>query len=190
MTLTATAIVLSWVAIIVLASALAGVLARVHRLEQRLAPSAGAGPGSGGAGPTGSGPGVGATAPPVPGVVLDDGVGAVLLFADRECGSCLRVLPTAVEAGTRSGVPVHVLWSSATAVTNGSPPGVTHHPDAGAAYVLYGVVAAPWLVVVAPDGRIAATGAAGSVARAAELVAVLDLPDDHHTYPQHEELDH
>ena len=187
MSLTATAIVLSWIAIVVLASAFAGLLARVHRLEQRLAPGTG---GPAAAGSSGSGPEVGATAPSVPGVALDDGAGAILLFADRECGSCLRVLPTAVAAGHRARVPVHVLWSSATAVTNGSPPGVTHHPDAGAAYVLYGVVAAPWLVVVAPDGRVAAAGAAGSVARAAELVAVLDLIDDHDPHQLHEDLDH
>ena len=180
MSLTATAIVLSWVAIIVLAAAFAGLLARVHLLEQRLAPGAAAGT-------SGAGPAVGAPAPPVPGVEGLDEVGAVLVFADRACGSCLRVLPTAVDAGTDAGVPVHVLWSSATAVTNGSPSGVTHHPDAGAAYVAYGVVAAPWLVVVAPDGRIAATGAAGSVARAAELLAVLDVTGAHE---EHEEADH
>ena len=186
MSLTATAIVLSWIAIVVLASAFAGLLARVHRLEQRLAP--GTGPAA--AGSSGSGPEVGTNAPSVPGVALDDGAGAILLFADHECGSCLRVLPTAVAAGHRAGVPVHVLWSSASAVTDGSPPGVTHHPDAGPAFVIYGVVAAPWLVVVAPDGRVAAAGAAGSVARAAELVAVLDLIDDHDPHQLHEDLDH
>lgn len=166
MSLTATVLVLTWIALVTLAFALAGVLARVHRLEQRLAAGPAAAPAAAG------GPAVGTPAPAVAG--LDPGPGAILLFADRECGSCLRVLPTAVAAGQDAGLPVHVLWSGPAVVTNGSPPGVTHHPDAGAAYVAYAVTAAPWLVVVAPDGRVAASGAAGSVERAATLVAVLD----------------
>lgn len=172
MSLTATALLLSWVAIVLLAFALAGVLARVHRLEQRL------GAGALGAPPTdtasGTGPPVGSAAPAVAGVVIDDGVGAILLFADRECGSCLRVLPSAVDAGTAAGVPVHVFWSGPAPVADDAPPGVSHHPDAGAAYVAYRVNASPWLIVVGPDGRITAAGGAGSAARAAAVLAALE----------------
>ncbi|MCB1018246.1 MAG: hypothetical protein KDB10_24375, partial [Acidimicrobiales bacterium] len=76
MTLTATLLLLTWMALIVLGFALAGLLSRVHRLEQQVA---GAAPTPAGAGA--GGPPVGVTAPSVPGLDLEGG--AVLLFADR-----------------------------------------------------------------------------------------------------------
>ncbi len=165
MSLTATALVLAWIAIVTLGFALAGVLARVHRLEQRLAPAT--------LRALGPEPSIGTPAPAVDGVELGADTGAVLLFADRECGSCLRVLPAVADAARAATLPVHVFWSGPTAAADPTERGVVHHADAGAAYVAYGVRAAPWLVVVGPDGQVAAAGAAGSVALAAELLAVL-----------------
>jgi len=167
--LTATAFVLTWAAVVTLGFALAGVLARVHRLEERLALGATApGPGPSGAG----GPTVGTLAPATPGIDTSDG--ALLLFADRTCGSCLRVLPTVAAAGADARLTVHVLWSGAAGPTgDAADTGVVHHPDAGAVHAAYGVTAAPWLVAVAADGHIAASGPAGSVERTEALVAVL-----------------
>ena len=171
MSLTATLLVLTWAAIVTLGFALAGVLARVHRLEQALATSGPATAGALGA----AGPSAGTLAPAVPGVDLDDG--AVLLFADRECGSCRRVLPVIADTGRSAGLPVHVLWSGPAPTTGDGLDTTTQHPDAGAAYAAFGVRAAPWLVVVGPAGRVAASGPAGSPERATEVLAVIEEVD-------------
>lgn len=168
MTLTATLFVLTWAAIVTLGFALAGVLARVHRLEQGLAA---AGPAVSGT-PGAAGPSPGIAAPAVDGV--DVGGGALLLFADRECASCRRVLPVVTDAGRAAGLPVHVLWSGPAPSMADDLGDTAHHPEAGAAYEAFGVRAAPWLVVVGPDGRIAASGPTGSAERAATVLAVVE----------------
>lgn len=169
MTLTATLLLLTWMALIVLGFALAGLLSRVHRLEQQVA---GAAPAPAGAGA--GGPPVGVTAPSVPGLDLEGG--AVLLFADRECGSCRRVLP-AVAAAAGPGRPVHVLWSGPRPTTVDDATGVVHHDEAGAAYAAFGVRAAPWLVAVDAAGTTAASGAAGSEDRALALLDAVGPTD-------------
>lgn len=168
MTLTATLFVLTWAAIVTLGFALAGVLARVHRLEQALAA---AGPGLAGT-PGAAGPSPGVAAPALEGVDVDRG--AILLFADRECASCRRVLPVVTDAGRAAGLPVHVLWSGPAPSTAEDGGAAAHHVEAGAAYEAFGVRAAPWLVVVGPDGRITASGPAGSAERAAVVLAVTE----------------
>lgn len=169
--LTATLFVLTWAAIVTLGFALAGVLARVHRVEQALAMAGSAATGA----PGTAGPAPGVVAPAVEGV--DVGGGAILLFADRECASCHRVLPVIADTGRSAGLPVHVLWSGPAPTTGDGLDTTAQHPDAGAAYAAFGVRAAPWLVVVGPDGRVAASGPAGSPDRATEVLAVIEEVD-------------
>lgn len=167
MSLTATALLLSWVAIITLGFALAGVLQRVHRVELMLTP------GRATMASTDAASLIGGPAPRVPGLHLDDGRGAVLLFADRACRTCLQVLPTATSAAAAAGVPVHVLWSGPAGPVDGADADVHHHAEAGAAYEAYGVMAAPWIVVVGPEHLIVAAGAVGNQARADDLLSTL-----------------
>lgn len=169
MSFTGTALLLSWIAIVTLGFALAGVLQRVHRLESVMAPGR-----SSLAATAGQASLVGGLAPEVDALDLDSTRGAVLLFADRECRTCLRVLPLATSTAAAAQVPVHVLWSGPAGASGGAAAGdAQHHPDAGAAFEAYGVGAAPWLVVIGPERRVLAAGAAGNETLAGELLSML-----------------
>lgn len=74
MSFTASALVVSWVAIGLLGFALAGVLARVHRLERELA---------------GSRPAATPVGQPLPLPDVEQGP-LLALFVDRDCGACER----------------------------------------------------------------------------------------------------
>lgn len=91
MSFTASALLVSWAAILLLAFALAGVLARVHRLEQALA------------GPEARPTPVGGPLP-LPGV--DEGP-VLLLFVDDGCASCEQAAAELAELEERGVARIH-----------------------------------------------------------------------------------
>ena len=92
MSFTASALLVSWAAILLLAFALAGVLARVHRLEQALA------------GPTALPAPVGGPLP-LPGVERGP---VLLLFVDDGCASCEQAAADVAELEDRGAA--RILW--------------------------------------------------------------------------------
>jgi len=91
MSFTASALVVSWAAILLLAFAVAGVLARVHRLEQALA-----------------GPAVLPTpvGGPLPLAGVDHGP-VLLLFVDDGCASCEQAAADVAELEARGRARIH-----------------------------------------------------------------------------------
>ncbi|MBB4911674.1 TlpA family protein disulfide reductase [Actinophytocola algeriensis] len=145
------ALIVTWVALLLLAFVVAGLVRQVHALSS----GAGARPVRGGlrAGDEANLAGLGVTGP------------AVLLFLTATCHTCVEALAeTVAVAGNRA---VLALYEGQVPAT---PPGVTAFGDKGHLFAEYGALATPYAVVVGADGRITATAPVGSRAAVRELI--------------------
>ncbi|MQY08141.1 hypothetical protein [Actinomadura macrotermitis] len=134
------ALLLSWVAILLLALVVAGLVRQVHALAQGAPRQAELGPPPGSAAPAFDrlGPGL-------------------LLFLDRDCGVCGEVLDAAGDLGR----PLRAIFSGPA--PTGLPPGVTVLAGEGEGlFTEYKVPATPFAVVVDEGGRIRASEPVGS----------------------------
>ncbi|MEU5882352.1 hypothetical protein [Spirillospora sp. NPDC047279] len=137
------ALLLSWVAIVLLALVVAGLVRQVHALGQAAA---------GGGGPRPSPLGL---APGSPAPAFDRLGPGLLLFLDVDCGVCADVL----EAAGSLGRPVHAIFAGPAPDT----PGVTvlaHEQDG--LFAAYAVPATPFAVVVDAGGRVRTAEPVGS----------------------------
>jgi hypothetical protein len=145
------ALIVTWVALLLLALVVSGLVRQVHALSsgttQRVRPRLGV-----------RAPGLdrlGADAP------------AVLLFLSPACHTCVEVLDeTATAVGER--LPVHALYDSSAPEP---PPGVVAHGERGDLFDSYGALATPFAVLVGGDGRITAAAPVGSRAAVRDLLA-------------------
>ncbi|MEV4677849.1 MULTISPECIES: hypothetical protein [Actinomadura] len=141
------ALLLSWVAILLLALVVAGLVRQVHALGQG-APSAGLGPAPGTAAPAFDrlGPGL-------------------LLFLDRDCGVCTDVLAAAGALDR----PLHAIFAGPPP-DPGPPPGATVLTgEQDGLFADYRVPATPFAVLVGADGRVRAAEPVGSPEALREL---------------------
>ncbi len=145
------ALIVTWVALLLLAFVVAGLVRQVHALSS------------------------GASARPVRGglragdkanlVGLDVDAPAVLLFLTATCHTCVEALAEVVAvAGNR---PVLALYEGQAP---DPPTGVTAFGDKGHLFAEYGVLATPFAVVVGADGRITAAAPVGSRTAVRELI--------------------
>jgi len=152
------ALLLSWVAILLLALVVSGLVRQVHGL------TAGAGPAARGIGlPAGTpAPDFDLLAPPSPGPL-------VLLFAGTDCRTCAALLPSAV-AMAGPGVTLRVLYPDAV------PAGAPSAARGGAADLFrsYGVIATPFGVLVDATGRVRGCVPVGSVDALRRLLGTAD----------------
>ncbi|OLF19125.1 hypothetical protein [Actinophytocola xanthii] len=148
------ALIVTWVALLLLALVVSGLVRQVHALSSgtvRHTARSGARPGTG--------------APDLD--RLGTRLPAVLLFLSPTCHTCTEVLEeTAGEVGDR--IPVHALYEGAA--PDPPPAGVTVHPDQGDLFAAYGALATPFAVLVDDDGRIGAAAPVGSRAAVRELL--------------------
>ncbi|TDC58392.1 hypothetical protein E1281_01760 [Actinomadura sp. KC345] len=140
------ALLLSWVAILLLSLVVAGLVRQVHALS-RGAPHR-----------TALGPAPGAAAP-----AFDRLGPGLLLFLDRDCGVCTEVLAA---AGGLDG-PLHAIFAGPPpggVPPSGPPrPGLTVLADEqDGLFADYGVPATPFAVLVGADGRVRAAEPVGS----------------------------
>lgn len=148
------ALVVTWVALLLLALVVSGLVRQVHALS-----SGAAGPG-GRQRRLGIRPGSPAPAADRLGVTPP----AVLLFLSEDCRTCADMLDEAVRAPT-DGVALHALYAgpapagSAAGGGNGSP--VVHGEQADL-FERYDAIATPFAVVIDSDGRVARSGPVGS----------------------------
>jgi hypothetical protein len=146
------AILLAWLAIAVLAFAMAGLLRQVVLLRSALAGSEAGG----------LGPGIGAPAPALPGIEYA-GRRTVLLFADDKCESCRSILDAlAAESEDPSMADVVVLFS-------GSANGHAVAPERlfvqqSELFDRLAVNVTPFALMVDADSRIVAAEPVGSAA--------------------------
>lgn len=141
MSLELVAVLLSWVAIVLLGLALAGILRQLHELRAQLArPTPGVGPAPG---------------QPLPGALAD--VTGLLLFASRTCGACTTVLPEAERiADERPGWHLEVLYQD--------------HPAQRHAFEALDIPVTPF-AVIADRGRVTAAAPTGSPAALRALIS-------------------
>lgn len=157
------ALILTWVALFLLALVTAGLVRQVHALSSAGPPRH---PARVGLAPGTPAPGVERVAPALP---------AVLLFLTPDCHTCVDALAETTRlAGDGPRWPVHALYSDA-APELAAP--VTAHAHQGALFAAYDVIATPFAVLVGADGRVAAAGPVGSRAALRDLLGTSSLVD-------------
>jgi hypothetical protein len=140
------ALLLSWVAILLLSLVVAGLVRQVHALGQGPRPTAlGLAAGSLAPGFERFGPGL-------------------LLFLSADCGACPDVLAAAESLSTSE--PVHALFSGAAL----SCDRVSGHPQESALFEAYKIPATPFAVIVGESGRVTVSEPVGSAGALRELL--------------------
>lgn len=145
------ALILTWVALLLLALVVSGLVRQVHALAAVRGDPVGPRPGS--------------TAPQL------DRLGArppaVLLFLSPACHTCTEVLDETVSvAGTR--LSVHAVYEGPAPEVS---PGAVAHGDQDRLFATYDAVALPFAVLVGDDGRVTGARPVGSRAAVRELLA-------------------
>jgi hypothetical protein len=156
------ALILSWVAILLLALVVSGLVRQVHALTTgavRRPDRLGLRPGS-----------------PAPGLdLLAPGrqVPLLLLFLSDDCRTCAEVLAEAGTHADRDGVAIRALYSGpAPAAASGQP--VRVHGDQAPLFDRYDAIATPFAVVVDRAGRVARSEPLGSRAALRSLLDQVD----------------
>ncbi|MBO2453945.1 hypothetical protein J4573_43130 [Actinomadura barringtoniae] len=142
------ALLLSWVAILLLALVVAGLVRQVHALSRGVPQRTTLGP-----------------APGTPAPAFDRLGAGLLLFLDLDCGVCTEVLGSAGELGR----PFKAIFAEdgPTAV----PPGVSVLTgERHGLFEAYGVPATPFAVIVDGDGRVRTAEPVGSPEALRELM--------------------
>ncbi|HEX2130734.1 MAG TPA: hypothetical protein VHH15_04175 [Actinophytocola sp.] len=161
MSFTTSALIVTWVALLLLAFVVAGLVRQVHALSA----GTGARPVTAGL-RTGDRADLGA---------LDAEAPAVLLFLRATCPSCVEALAETVEV-VAGRLPVLALYEGRAPE---APPGVVALGDHGHLFDTYGALATPFAVLVGPDRRITAAAPVGSRAAVRALLApvsVMEVP--------------
>ncbi|MFA1545649.1 hypothetical protein [Actinomadura chokoriensis] len=135
------ALLLSWVAILLLALVVAGLVRQVHALSQGAPRQAGLGP-----------------APGTPAPAFDRLGAGLLLFLDRDCGVCTDVLAAAGALDR----PLHAIFAGPPP-DGGAPSRATVLTgEQDGLFADYRVPATPFAVLVDADGRVRAAEPVGS----------------------------
>ncbi|MEU4565280.1 hypothetical protein [Micromonospora sp. NPDC023956] len=158
------ALILSWIAILLLALVVSGLVRQVHALSsgmvQRRPESVGLSAGT-------PAPGFTRLAPTAPAVPL------VLLFLDPDCGTCGEVLSEAADQAGRDGLEFRVLYrDDAPARAAGLP--VTVLDGEAELFDRYDALATPFATVVDPAGRVLRAEPLGSRAALRRLLDAVD----------------
>jgi hypothetical protein len=142
------ALLLSWVAILLLALVVAGLVRQVHALSQGVPQRATLGP-----------------APGTPAPAFDRVGAGLLLFLDLDCGVCAEVL----EAAGALDRPFRAIFAEDGPDT--APRGATVLTgERHGLFEAYGVPATPFAVVIDEGGRVRSSEPVGSVEALRELM--------------------
>jgi len=152
------ALIVSWLAILVLALVVSGLIRQVHQLSTSMSVS-----------PTRVGLKPGATAPGA--LELIGSAGGVLLFVSPGCRTCVEALDEAATWQADSGGAV--LAISATAVPD-TP--VSTAPDRPDLFDQYDAIATPFAVIVDADGAVVRSEPVGSRTAVRDLLASAPNP--------------
>lgn len=150
MTFLASALILSWVAIILLALVVARLVQQVHRLESGTGPRR----------PDRVGIRPGSSAPALAQLGIPAGEPAVLLFLSASCSTCSEVLVEASEQAGRPGVPaLHALFEGTSPTASN---GVSVHEGKAELFERYDAVATPFAVVLDRSANVVRSEPIGS----------------------------
>jgi hypothetical protein len=157
-------LILSWIAILLLALVVSGLVRQVHALS-----------GSGTLSQGSLGPRPGSRAPALDRLAPDRATPMVLLFLSRDCRTCAEVLEEAGSAG-RDGVMLRALYGG-EAPAGAVDSGVSVHADQAELFERYDAIVTPFAVVVDRAGRVVRSEPIGSRAAFRGLLdAVGGLP--------------
>ncbi|MBV7648557.1 hypothetical protein C0Q64_20780 [Streptomyces albidoflavus] len=152
------ALLLSWVAIALLALVVSGLVRQVHQLSR------------GGVARAPRHPGVTPGSPaPHAGELLDEGQETLLLFLSAECRTCAEVLDEADRLLADDATPApRAVYAGAAPATSTAVPVVDHRPDL---FTAYDAIATPFAVLVGASGHVRRSEPLGSPAALRELLA-------------------
>ncbi|SCL73384.1 hypothetical protein [Micromonospora peucetia] len=158
------ALILSWIAILLLALTVSGLVRQVHALSsgavQRRPESVGLRPGA-------PAPGFARLAPVAPAVPL------VLLFLEPDCGTCTEVLAEANDHVDRPGLEFRVLYRDAPSERAAGLP-ITVLGGQAELFERYDALATPFATVVDQAGRVLRAEPLGSRAALRRLLDEID----------------
>lgn len=157
MSLMATALVLAWVAIVLLTLSVAGLMRQVHMLLTERSAEADAARTT-------------ARSPALPAGLVTEGADGVLLFASTSCVACSEVMPTLVEYCTGGDRSCTVI--TAAARHPAWPDTLVYRENAADLFERFAVVATPHALRIV-DGAIVGSAPVGS---AEALRRLLDGP--------------
>ncbi|MFI6822715.1 hypothetical protein ACIBJE_17440 [Micromonospora sp. NPDC050187] len=160
------ALILSWIAILLLALVVSGLVRQVHALSSGMVQHP---PQSVGLRPGAPAPGFAQLAPARPTVPL------VLLFLDPECGTCGEVLTEATGRVDRGGLEFRALYRDSTPARAGELP-VTVLGGQAELFERYDVLVTPFATVVDRAGRVLRAEPIGSRAALRRLLDEIDSP--------------
>lgn len=145
------ALILSWISILLLALVVSGLVRQVHALSRaatvRRPESVGLPPGA-------PAPGFAALAPVPP-------ANLVLLFLDQGCGTCAEMLEEAIGQTDRDGFALRALYRGEVPAHLADRP-VTVLGGQVELFERYDAIATPFAAVVDPTGRVQRSGPVGS----------------------------
>lgn len=169
MTLLSSAVVLAWIALVLIAFALAGLLRRVQSLSDRL---------EGGASIAGQhrvSEMIGQAAPRLEHRDLDTNRSTLLLFSSTSCDVCKeRVAELEQIASTTPATKFAVVLPDAA---NGLDTTLSVFDGERAAFSAFNVPATPFAVVISKNGRIVDTALVGGVGTLAQLVETASVTE-------------
>ena len=158
------ALILSWIAILLLSLVVSGLVRQVHALSS----GAVGRPASVGLRPGSPAPRFRDLAPPSPATL-------VLLFLDQGCATCAHLLDEAADQGQRTEAVLRVLYREAV------PPQAAELPmtvlgEQADLFDRYDVVATPFAVVIDDAGRVRRSEPVGSQVALRQLLDQVDTP--------------
>jgi hypothetical protein len=158
------ALILSWVAILLLALVVSGLVQQVHAL-------------SGGAVRRPEQPGLppGSPAPGLDRLAPDRPVPLLLLFLSEDCRTCANALDVAAGHAGRQDVAVRALYAGPAPASAADLP-LRVHGEQADLFGRYDAIATPFAVVVDPTGRVVRSEPLGSEAALRTLLAQLTGP--------------
>jgi hypothetical protein len=165
------ALILSWVAILLLALVVSGLVRQVHALSIGTLGR----PGSVGLRPGSPAPRFRDLAPPSPATL-------VLLFLDHACATCDRLLDEAAELVQRTHAVLRVLYRDTVPPKAAELP-ITVLGDRADLFDRYDAIATPFAVVIDKDGRIQRSEPVGARMALRHLLDQVDNPPSSATEP-------
>lgn len=160
------ALILSWLAIVLLALVVARLVRQVHELQQ-----------GGARQPRRLGLATGEVAPGLDALDPTPGTAMLLLFLSTGCRTCREVLAEALQ-NTQAGLEIRVLYAGEAPAGSIEAGGrtITAYGGQAAMFERYDAIATPFAVLVDETGRVARSEPLGSAGAARRLLASLATP--------------